>query len=107
MQTPPDEVGAERKPDRHFEKLNDQFCSGHFAIVVVPLSGDVRSPRLLSHCRLPHSITSSARPTSGSGTVMPSALAVLRLMISSIFGNLVYGFIDSILRDQNVVRSTP
>jgi hypothetical protein len=35
---------------RHFEKLNDQFCSGHFAIVVVPLSGDVRSPRLLSRC---------------------------------------------------------
>src|SRR5262249_39904417 len=30
-----------------------------------------------------HSITSSARPSSGSGTVMPSALAVLRLMISS------------------------
>jgi hypothetical protein len=22
------------QPDRHFEKLNDQFCSGHFAIVV-------------------------------------------------------------------------
>src|SRR5262249_53420634 len=33
--TPPDEVSAECKPDRHFEKLNDQFCSGHFAIVVV------------------------------------------------------------------------
>src|SRR5262249_1432936 len=32
-----------------------------------------------------HSITSSARPISGSGTVMPSALAVLRLMISSTF----------------------
>src|SRR5262245_60082551 len=30
-----------------------------------------------------HSITSSARPMSGSGTVMPSAFAVLRLMISS------------------------
>jgi hypothetical protein len=30
-----------------------------------------------------HSITSSARPISGSGTAMPSALAVLRLMISS------------------------
>src|SRR5262245_18704997 len=26
----------------------------------------------------PHSITSSARPSNGSGTVMPSALAVLR-----------------------------
>src|SRR5215813_1486061 len=32
-----------------------------------------------------HSMTSSARPDSGSGTVMPSALAVLRLMISSTF----------------------
>src|SRR5262249_25557507 len=32
-----------------------------------------------------HSITSSARPISGSGTVMPSAWAVLRLMISSTF----------------------
>src|SRR5262249_43369999 len=32
----------------------------------------------------PHSITSSARPDSGSGMVMPSVLAVLRLMNSSI-----------------------
>src|SRR5215207_1262171 len=30
-----------------------------------------------------HSITSSARPSSGSGTIKPSAFAVLRLMISS------------------------
>jgi hypothetical protein len=30
-----------------------------------------------------HSITSSARPTSGNGIVRPSVLAVLRLMISS------------------------
>src|SRR6516164_287186 len=33
----------------------------------------------------PHSITSSARPDNGSGTVRPSALAVLRLITSSIF----------------------
>src|SRR5215468_3889123 len=33
----------------------------------------------------PHSISSSARPDSGSGTVMPSVLAVLRLMNSSTF----------------------
>src|SRR5262249_49623641 len=33
----------------------------------------------------PHSISSSARPDSGSGTVMPSFLAVLRLMNSSTF----------------------
>src|SRR5262245_20602012 len=32
-----------------------------------------------------HSITSSARPESGSGMVMPSALAALRLRISSTF----------------------
>jgi len=32
---------------------------------------------------VPHSITSSARPRSGSGTVRPSVLAVLRLMINS------------------------
>ena len=32
-----------------------------------------------------HSITSSARPSSVSGTVRPSALAVLRLMINSTF----------------------
>jgi len=32
-----------------------------------------------------YSITSSARPSSESGTVMPSVLAVLRLMISSTF----------------------
>jgi len=30
-----------------------------------------------------HSITSSARPSSGSGIVNPSVFAVLRLMISS------------------------
>jgi hypothetical protein len=33
----------------------------------------------------PHSITSSARPSSESGKVTPSAVAVLTLMISSIF----------------------
>src|SRR5215216_2690341 len=32
-----------------------------------------------------HSITSSARPSSGSGKARPSALAVLRLMTSSTF----------------------
>src|SRR2546429_3574521 len=38
-----------------------------------------------------HSITSSARPESGSGTVMPSALAVLRLTISSTFVDCTIG----------------
>jgi hypothetical protein len=32
-----------------------------------------------------YSMTSSARPSSGNGTVMPSALAVLRLRIISTF----------------------
>src|SRR5262245_32582478 len=36
-----------------------------------------------SHCHLNYSITSSARPASGCGTLMPSAFAVLRLMIIS------------------------
>src|SRR5262249_6570266 len=38
-----------------------------------------------------HSITSSARPESGSGTVMPSALAVLRFRISSTFVDCTTG----------------
>src|SRR5215470_14559016 len=38
-----------------------------------------------------HSITSSARPDRGNGTVMPSALAVLRLMISSTFVDCTTG----------------
>jgi hypothetical protein len=38
-----------------------------------------------------YSITSLARPDSGSGTVMPSALAVLRLMISSTFVDCTTG----------------
>jgi hypothetical protein len=38
-----------------------------------------------------YSITSSARPESGSGTVMPSALAVLRLTISSTFVDCTTG----------------
>jgi hypothetical protein len=38
---------------------------------------------ILPTLRLFHSITSSARPRSGSGTVSPSALAVLRLRINS------------------------
>jgi len=46
------EVGAECKSDRHFEKLNNQFCSGHFApIVVVPLARGARSRRALEDQR--------------------------------------------------------
>src|SRR5262252_7517370 len=40
---------------------------------------------------LHYSIISSARPDRGSGTVMPSALAVLRLMISSTFVDCTTG----------------
>ena len=39
----------------------------------------------LDHQKQHYSISSSARPDSGSGTVMPSVLAVLRLMYSSTF----------------------
>ncbi len=39
----------------------------------------------------PHSITSSARPSSESGTVRPRALAVLRFMISSTFVDCMTG----------------
>src|SRR5262245_28707886 len=35
----------------------------------------------------PHSITSSARASSGNGTMTPSALAVLRLITSSTFAD--------------------
>ena len=38
-----------------------------------------------------YSITSSARPSSESGTVSPSALAVLRLMINSSFATWATG----------------
>ena len=42
----------------------------------------IRNPAQQRKCH-PHSITSSARPSSAGGTSMPSAFAVLRLMISS------------------------
>jgi hypothetical protein len=48
-------------------------------------AGEAQS-RLNATSRLrPYSITSSARPITGSGTLMPSALAALRLIISSTF----------------------
>src|SRR4029077_1513615 len=48
--------------------------------------GDHRQRNGSDYERAPlHSIISSARPSSGNGTLMPSALAVLRLMISSAF----------------------
>src|SRR5262249_27597892 len=43
------------------------------------------SLQLRKNAEVNYSITSSARPSSVSGTVRPSALAVLRLMISSTF----------------------
>ena len=46
-------------------------------------------PSKAMNSRRLHSITSSARPSSGSGTVMPSALAVLRLMIISTLVDLL------------------
>ena len=29
FQAPPDEIRANRKAERHFDKLNDKFCSAH------------------------------------------------------------------------------
>ena len=43
-----------------------------------PISDQVQRSKIAHY-----SITSSARPSNGSGTVMPSALAVLRLITSS------------------------
>jgi hypothetical protein len=52
-------------------------ASGH-ANAVPPRS-------VMNFAPIAHSITSSARPRSESGMVRPSALAVLRFMISSTF----------------------
>jgi hypothetical protein len=48
-------------------------------------------PLLKKRHRPDYSITSSARPDTGRGTVIPSALAVLRLMISSTFVDCTTG----------------
>ena len=42
------------------------------------MAHNVTSPPSIAALRKAHSITSSARPSSDRGTVMPSALAVLR-----------------------------
>jgi ferredoxin len=47
--------------------------------------GPATTLEALRHQKQHYSISSSARPDSGSGTVMPSALAVLRLMKNSTF----------------------
>jgi hypothetical protein len=47
-------------------------------------SGDAAAPPTsVDELPAPHSITTSARPRSANGTVMPSALAVFILMVSS------------------------
>ena len=53
---------------------------------LVPVENDPkrRFAAINYHIAKDSSITSSVRSRSGSGTVMPSALAVLRFMISSI-----------------------
>ena len=48
-----------------------------------------------------HSITSSARPSSESGTVRPSALAVLRLMTSSTLVDLLDRQVGRLLALEN------
>src|ERR1700741_2309082 len=58
--------------------------------------GPARPKQLEEGARIrpPHSITSSARASSVGGTVRPSALAVLRLMISSYFVGCCTGRLD-------------
>ena len=67
--------------------------------MVGSLPAAARAPRAASSRRAaeqrdelapPHSITSSARASSVGGTSRPSALAVLRLITSSIFGRLLH-----------------
>ena len=48
-------------------------------------AAEQRDERTAVHDFLVHSITSSARPISGSGTEMPSAFAVFMLMTNSTF----------------------
>ena len=75
---------AEKHPSR---------TTGSFELLLLVLDYQMPEP-LRDGCRLatmqcsklhPYSITSSARPDRGSGMVMPSVLAVLRLMYSSTF----------------------
>src|SRR6516225_8830754 len=87
-----DEVGAERKSDRHFEKLNDQFCSGHFD-GGGSTHGRRQEPTPAIALRLLHSITSSARASTVAGISRPIASAVLRfpLPVSYAFGSVIAG----------------
>src|SRR6516165_4151914 len=69
--------GTNITDDQHCRLLrarHERPCSGHAA--------EKRDELAPLHLR-GHSITSSARPSSGNGIVRPSVLAVLRLMISS------------------------
>jgi hypothetical protein len=70
----------ECKSDCHFEKLNDQFCPGHVCSIsrYSSLAGRQEPKPALALPRF-HSITSSARPSSVSGKVMPSALGSLEI----------------------------
>src|SRR5581483_10746391 len=53
--------------------------------------GDVRKAPNIERPDASYSITSSARPSSGSGTLTPKALAVLRLIASSNFVACITG----------------
>src|SRR5262249_2407370 len=55
----------------------------------------------------PHSITRSARPSSGSGKLRPRALAVFRLMTSSTLGGLMNWKIGRLLALENAAGVYP
>jgi hypothetical protein len=76
-----------RPDDVRFGSLAD-ICSAKGHVRFTPESGYVRVQlrlRARSGHRQTYSITSSARPISVSGTLRPSALAVLRLITNSYF----------------------
>jgi hypothetical protein len=78
---PTSALGQKRRPlwRPHVSFHRQRTCSPHRNGRHVPIPA-------VSRCsKISYSITSSARPSIGSGIVSPSALAVLRLMTSSIF----------------------
>jgi hypothetical protein len=81
-------VLVERRPPmrvRLFTPLRDKVTSSAQSLVPCGRASRGSSLSILAepHDELPHSITSSARASTVGGISMPSALAVLRLMISS------------------------
>jgi hypothetical protein len=73
---------TECKPDRHFEKLNDEFCSGHFAsIVVVPLAGQLRTQAC--DCAVAFHCITRRRASTDGGTSADVIKVVRKLLTKS------------------------